>query len=847
MNIKSLKNQEFFQENPDRLNDIFFVVDRNLIFNYMNKKSEIFIGVSNKKSTGRSMYEILPKLKGSDVDKIILKTLEKRQSQSILTEYQIDGEKSLSYITTHPVGDKVSVLIRDINEYIKKEDLRKLGSLILERLNKLGEFRELIRDIILLVKTYTEFDAVGIRLRDGVDYPYYITKGFSSNFIKTESKLCTKNKSGNLIFDKKGNPYLDCMCGNIIMGRTDSKLPFFTKGGSFWTNSTTNLLATTNEKELKTHTRNRCNSCGYESVALIPLQTDNEIVGLLQLNDKRENMLPLDTIKTLEGYAASIAVALSRYKAINALKISEQRYNLAQKAANIGSWDWDIESGKINWSEKIEPLFGFKKGKFKGTYDAFLECVHPDDKDFVVISVNDCLKHKKRYMIEHRIIWPDGSIKWVLEQGDVIRGKDGKPIRMLGVVQDITDKKEKEDLLKQRKEDLEKIVDERTSELLNLNKKLKDEIAERKKAEAYNIRTKENLRNVIDSASEIIISFDVNNRISIWNKTAENVTGYKQIEVLNRSVGKLEVFENPDNILNFIKNVYLHKVTKSNDVILNTKDNEKRIIRVSGKDINGLNNECVGALFIGNDITKDIELHKRLLEGNSYLITDKYHFSSFDLLIDLTNNDLKGLIITRGNPNEIKKLIPESKNIEIALLTNEEINSLTTISSLEKLKDKFIDFSKNNKKSVILLDGVHYLLSQFSFQEFNKLLYDINDMVVKYKAILFVRIDPSIIDDSKMGIIENELLVLPSQKTEDLIIEDDIYNILKYIFEQNSDNAIVSVKKVMSRFNIAYVTTASKLDSLEIKGLIFSKKQGKLRALFITEKGKKLLHKRKIE
>ena len=136
------------------------------------------------------------------------------------------------------------------------------------------------------------------------------------------------------------------------------------------------------------------------------------------------------------------------------------------------------------------------------------------------------------------------------------------------------------------------------------------------------------------------------------------------------------------------------------------------------------------------------------------------------------------------------------------------------------------------------------MISRFSFNEFIKLLYDINDIIAKNKAILFVRIDPSIIDSNQMALIENELLILPSQKTEDIIIEDDVYNILKFIFEQNQDNAIVSVKKIMSRFSITYVTAASKLDSLDSKGLIISKKQGKLRAIFITEKGKKLLHKR---
>ncbi len=728
---------------------------------------------------------------------------------------------------------------------IQIEKFQKLETLILERLIKSGEINGLIHDIITLIKTYLQFDAVGIRLHEGMDYPYYITKGFSSDFIKTESNLCSIDKSGNIILDNKGKPLLECMCGNIIMGRTNPKLTYFTKQGSFWTNSTTKLLLSTSEKERLTHTRNQCNIYGYESVALIPLRTDKEIAGLLQLNDKRENMFTFEIMRILERIAASIGIAISREKALRDLELSEQRYSLAQKAANIGSWDWDIKTGELTWSEKIEPTFGFKKGKFKGTYEAFLKCIHKDDRNFVKKSVEDCLDNKKIYAIEHRIVWPDSTIRWVLERGDVIRDKNDKPIRMLGVVQDITNKKEMETELEKRKNQLEKMVEERTADLVDANKKLKDEIIERKKAESYIERTKENLRNVIDSASELIISFDMNNRVSIWNKTAESISGYKQIEVLNRSMGKLEVFNNPNEIIENIKIVCSKKPSKYVDIILKTKENDKRVIRASGTDIKSSNNECIGALFIGKDITKEIELHKKLLGGNSYLISDKNNSSAIDLLVDLTINNFKGLVVTRGNPDQIKKQIPQSKNFEIVILTKDEVKGLINISNLEKLKNKIEDFTKKNKKSVILLDGIHYLISIFSFNEFLKLLYNINDIIAKNKAILFVRIDPSIIDSNQMALIENELLVLPSQRTEDLIIEDDVYNILKFIFEQNQDNAIVSVKKVMARFSITYVTAASRLDSLETKGLIISKKQGKLRAIFITEKGKKLLHKRK--
>jgi len=392
---------------------------------------------------------------------------------------------------------------------------------------------------------------------------------------------------------------------------------------------------------------------------------------------------------------------------------------------------------------------------------------------------------------------------------------------------------------------LEELVEERTKDLETIIEKLREEIIECKKAEEYTNRTKQNLRNIIDSASEIIISFDMNSLVSIWNKTAEKITGYKQIEVLNRSVRKLDVFDNPQKIVDYIKIVCTKKNPKSEDIIFKTKESEKRIIRVYGTEIKSLENECVGALIIGNDITKDIELHKKLLDGNSYLIKDKNNKSAIDLLTDLAMDNHKGLIIARGNPVYIKRLIPETKNLKIALLTKETQKGYATIADLINLEKNIKIFGEKNKNSIILLDGVHYLITRFSFEKFIESLYNIIDIITKNKSILFIRIDPSTVNSNQIAIFENELQILPSQTTVDLVIEDDSYDILKYIFEQNQINAIVSFKKVITKFKITYVTAASKLSNLEKIGLVFTRKQGKLRAIFVTDKGKMLLHSRK--
>jgi len=181
------------------------------------------------------------------------------------------------------------------------------------------------------------------------------------------------------------------------------------------------------------------------------------------------NLFPIEislstgTIGNEQFVIAVIRDITERKKMEEELKHSEERYALAQKVSNIGSWDWHIDTGELHWSDTIEPLFGYKRGEFKGTYDAFLECVHTEDRQHVIDSVNACMEKEEDedidYDIEHRIVWPDGSIHWVSEIGDVVFDEKGKAVRMLGIVQDITERKKMEDRLRENEERLRKMND----------------------------------------------------------------------------------------------------------------------------------------------------------------------------------------------------------------------------------------------------------------------------------------------------------------------------------------------------------------------------------------------------
>jgi two-component sensor histidine kinase len=182
---------------------------------------------------------------------------------------------------------------------------------LLTILNKEDSLKDLARDVTTFLKDWLGCDAVGLRLRDATDFPYFETLGFPEEFVETERSLCSYNETRKLRVDGNGLPILECMCGNVIMSHTDPAFPFFTPKGSFWSNGTTALLAATTEADRQASTRNRCNGQGYESVGLFPLRIGNEPFGLIQVNDKRIGFFTHSLVELLERISDHVVMAVS--------------------------------------------------------------------------------------------------------------------------------------------------------------------------------------------------------------------------------------------------------------------------------------------------------------------------------------------------------------------------------------------------------------------------------------------------------------------------------------------------------------------------------------------------------
>ena len=213
--------------------------------------------------------------------------------------------------------------------------------------------------------------------------------------------------------------------------------------------------------------------------------------------------------------AAFQTMVLDIQEGIAKLKYSQSSLARAQKIACLGNWDWNIVDNTLYWSDEIYRIFGVTPNEFSASYEEFLKKIHPDDRTLVAEAVETSLKDSAiAYCVEHRIERPNGEVRIVHEHAEIIRDSAGKPLRMTGTVQDITERKQNEQELNRYRNHLEELVGKRTQEVKRQAK-------------------------IIDQIHDAVIIMDLKGKISFWNKGAERLFHYASSDVVGSNIDLL--------------------------------------------------------------------------------------------------------------------------------------------------------------------------------------------------------------------------------------------------------------------------------------------------------------------
>lgn len=182
---------------------------------------------------------------------------------------------------------------------------------------------------------------------------------------------------------------------------------------------------------------------GIAAMAFIPLVSLGRVIGKFMLYYAAPTELAPDEIELAAVIASQVAFAVERTRTEQQARRSEERLRFALDAALMGTWDWDLRTNHVQWSDNLAAIHGLPPNSFDGTFASYEREIHPDDRSRVYASIERALSEGAAHDVEYRLVGPDGTVRWCEGKGRVYYD-DGKPVRMSGVCVIVTRRKEAE-------------------------------------------------------------------------------------------------------------------------------------------------------------------------------------------------------------------------------------------------------------------------------------------------------------------------------------------------------------------------------------------------------------------
>jgi PAS domain S-box-containing protein len=187
---------------------------------------------------------------------------------------------------------------------------------------------------------------------------------------------------------------------------------------------------------------------GLRSAFAVPLRLGSDILGVMEFSSRERRPQDDELLQMVATLGSQLGQFLERKRAEEALRAGEERLHIALQAGQMGTWEWDLTTGRVMWSETLEAIHGLAAGTFPGTYDAYCSDIHPEDRDRVTDTIAKTLAEGSDHRITYRIVLPDGRVRWVEDRGRLFAEETRSSVHMSGVCMDITDRKRAEDQLK---------------------------------------------------------------------------------------------------------------------------------------------------------------------------------------------------------------------------------------------------------------------------------------------------------------------------------------------------------------------------------------------------------------
>jgi PAS domain S-box-containing protein len=248
----------------------------------------------------------------------------------------------------------------------------------------------------------------------------------------------------------------------------------------------------------------------------------------------------------------------------------------AESLARLGIWEWDLRTDTVAWSDELYRLYGVEPGHLRATLEGTLELVHPDDRALLKETIDRARRDQVPYVCEHRIVRPEGTVRTFQSRGTVVVDDGGRPVKLLGTEQDIT---------------------------------------ERKQAEGALAR----YAALIESSADAIVTQSTEGRVLTWNPGAERLYGYRSEEVTGQFLAIVEPPERAGELERLGARVQRGEHIEHHETVRVRKDGARIAVSVSISPIKDGEGRIIGASSIARDITERARADEALARSRAQL------------------------------------------------------------------------------------------------------------------------------------------------------------------------------------------------------------------------------------
>lgn len=453
------------------------------------------------------------------------------------------------------------------------------------------------------------------------------------------------------------------------------------------------------------------------------------------------------TIKNINGQEATLGAILD----ITERKKSERRLLEAQSAAKVGSWETDLSNLSLYWSNETFSIFELDKNIFKPTHNSFLDVVHPEDRQKVDDAFKSSFVSSVYNTIQHRILTPNGKIKFVEERWKVSFDRNNEPIRVFGTCQDVTEKFQYEEKLA----------------LSSL---------------------------IVNSSHDVILSITLDGTITSWNKGAEKVLGYNSQEAIGQSIYMLIPPELHEEEINITANIKEKKILDRYETVRIKKDGTIVDLSLTVSPILNELNQVIGASKIMRDISaqkvseyekaqmmNDLIQRNKDLEQFAYIVSHNLRAPVANI-IGVTNF-MKMPDIQPEENNQMVSALNKSvvaldnviKDLSLILQIRREINEQKTLIQFSAIMDE-IQLAIEN---LIQKESVEFVLDFSEIDEINSIksyiysiFYNLISNSIKYKQLDVqptIKIKSYLIDKQIVLVFKDNGLGIDLKKNKDTV------------------------------------------------------------------------------